>query len=34
MLKEEREKEVSFTYFTPSIFMCKQRNNVKQTNVK
>ena len=34
MLKEERKKEVSFTYFTSSIFMCKERNNVKQTNVK
>ena len=34
MLKEEPEKEVLFTYFISSIFMCKQQNNVKQTNVK
>ena len=34
MLQEEGEKEVSSTYFTSPIFMRKQRNNVKQTNVK
>ena len=32
--KEEGEREVSSTYFISPILMCKQRNNVKQTNVK
>ena len=32
LLKEEREKEISSTHFVFTI--CKQRNNVKQTNLK